>query len=246
LVLENDDRSYNIEEVLEIAARLGVPVIFDNLHHAINPPARKMSDAYWIEQCRTTWLSDDGRQKIHYSQQNPLKKPGSHSDTIYISEFMDFYDSLDREDLDIMLEVKDKNLSALKCINCTSPDQSIKFLEQEWSKYKYTVLERSPAAYLEIRRLLRDKSQYPAVAFYTILESSLHSPIENGHAINAAQHVWGYFKDVATDKEKTSFLKTMENYQQGKTSLGTVKSFLKKITAKYHRSYLLDSYYFII
>ena len=159
---------------------------------------------------------------------------------------MRFYDSLDREDLDIMLEVKNKNLSALKCINCTTPDKSIKFLEQEWSKYKYTVLERSPAAYSEIRRLLRDKSQYPAMAFYTILESSLQSPLEKGHAINAAQHVWGYFKDVATDKEKNSFLKTMENYQQGKTSLGTVKSFLKKMGVKYQRTYLLDSYYFII
>ncbi|MBP1762744.1 MAG: UV-endonuclease UvdE, partial [Firmicutes bacterium] len=137
LVLENDDRSYNIEEVLEIAARLGAPAIFDNLHHAINPPTRKMSDVYWIGQCRATWLPDDGRQKIHYSQQNPLKKPGSHSDTIYISEFMNFYDSVAREDLDIMLEVKDKNLSALKCINCISPNQSIKVLEQEWSKYKY-------------------------------------------------------------------------------------------------------------
>ncbi|HHU69721.1 MAG TPA: hypothetical protein GXZ31_05390 [Thermoanaerobacterales bacterium] len=46
-----------------------------------------------------------------------MKKPWSHSQSIRISEFMSFYDKLDRDDIiDIMLEVEDKNLSAVKCI----------------------------------------------------------------------------------------------------------------------------------
>ena len=32
LVIENDDRSYNISDVLEIGKRLGIPVVFDNLN----------------------------------------------------------------------------------------------------------------------------------------------------------------------------------------------------------------------
>ncbi len=75
----------------------------------------------WINECKKTWKEKDGFQKIHYSQQDPLKRTGSHSNTIKIDEFLDFYESLGRKDIDIMLEVKDKNLSALKCINCTSP-----------------------------------------------------------------------------------------------------------------------------
>lgn len=120
LVLENDDKSYTINEVLQIGTQLGASVVFDNLHHKINHCKNQESDQYWINLCRNTWKEKDGRQKIHYSQQNPLKNPGSHSETIKIDEFMDFYKRVNGKEIDIMLEVKDKNLSALKCINCTS------------------------------------------------------------------------------------------------------------------------------
>ena len=89
--------------------------LITNLHNQVNPCDKNKSDYYWINECKKTWKEKDGRQKIHYSQQDPLKKPGSHSQSIMISEFMSFYDKLDR-DIDIMLEVKDKNLSAVKCI----------------------------------------------------------------------------------------------------------------------------------
>jgi len=36
LVLENDDKSYNVNDVLEIGTILNAPVIFDNLHNEIN------------------------------------------------------------------------------------------------------------------------------------------------------------------------------------------------------------------
>jgi UV DNA damage endonuclease len=53
-------------------------------------------------------------------------------------------------DLDIMLEVKDKNLSALKCIN-TVTNRGMSALESEWARYKYSVLEHSPVIYQSIR-----------------------------------------------------------------------------------------------
>lgn len=148
LVLENDEKSYNIADILTIAENVGLPVVFDNLHHSFNPPSAgsflstvsrststKMPDSsssantslfadaslfWWIERCRNTWRPVDGRQKIHYSQQLPGGKPGAHSLTIDMNEFMDFYSSLLYQDIDIMLEVKDKNLSALKCVHFTN------------------------------------------------------------------------------------------------------------------------------
>lgn len=116
LVIENDDKSYNISDVIEIGRTLDIPVVFDNLHHRINPCIRQESEFYWITECKNTWKTKDGNQKIHYSQQNPLKNPGAHSESIDIDEFWEFYENLNREDIDIMLEVKDKNLSAIKCI----------------------------------------------------------------------------------------------------------------------------------
>ena len=122
LVIENDDRSYNISEVLQIGRQLNIPVVFDNLHHEVNPPDENKPENFWINECKRTWQKKDGIQKIHYSQQDYEKKRGSHSNTIRINEFMTFYTNLGREDIDIMLEVKDKNLSAIKCINCISTD----------------------------------------------------------------------------------------------------------------------------
>lgn len=117
LVIENDDRSYNIKEVLTIGKRLNIPVVFDNLHNQVNPAGVELQEQYWIMECRTTWSRKDGPQKIHYSQQNPMKKAGSHSDSIELDEFTEFYSKLESKDLDIMLEVKDKNLSAMRCIH---------------------------------------------------------------------------------------------------------------------------------
>jgi UV DNA damage endonuclease len=116
LVIENDDKSYNISDVLFISRNCRIPVVFDNLHHKVNPPELSMEDEYWINECRNTWQDKDGTQKIHYSQQEPGKLPGSHSSSINIDEFIKFFNKLGRDDLDIMLEVKDKNLSAVECI----------------------------------------------------------------------------------------------------------------------------------
>lgn len=247
LVIENDDKSYNIRDVLQIGKILSIPVIFDNLHHKINPSIEsdKIKTEYeWMEECRQTWKPADGVQKIHYSQQHPVKGKGSHSETIRIQEFMEFYKGLEGAGVDIMLEVKDKNLSAVKCINCTAVDKNIKFLEWEWSKYKYNVLEKSPNHYKEIRKVLKDKREYPALSFYQLIEDALNLEGDLGNAVNAAQHVWGYFKESATEKEKKDFLNDLEKFQQGKINLTRVKKQLFKLAVTYKESYLLDSYYF--
>jgi UV DNA damage endonuclease len=246
LIIENDDKSYNISEVLEIGAILNIPVVYDNLHNKANPCDPDKSEQYWINECRKTWQAKDGCQKIHYSQQNLFKKIGSHSETIRINEFIDFYRCLETYDLDIMLEVKDKNLSAIKCINCTSDNLTIKALEREWSKYKYTVLEKSPADYIKIRKLLRNKDNYPAISFYNLIEAALEKETIMGNSLNTAQHIWGYFKDIATNNEKNSFFKSMDKYSAGNGTSKTIKNILWKMAVKYQQTYLLDSYYFVL
>ncbi len=127
LVIENDDKCYPISDVLRIAEEIATPVIFDNLHHNVNPGKEKKNSIEWIEICRKTWLEKDGIQKIHYSQQAPGKNPGSHSKTIELNEFMDFFQTIRHMNLDIMLEVKDKNLSAIKCMQALKQSNNIPF-----------------------------------------------------------------------------------------------------------------------
>lgn len=247
LVLENDDKSYTISDVLELGLKLGIPVVFDHLHNRMNCSDLTKNDSFWIEACKSTWKDIDGRQKIHYSQQENGKKPGSHSLTIETSEFVRYYESIRSHDLDVMLEVKDKNLSAVKCIHLISQEsKGIRDLEKEWARYKYTVLERSPRTYQEIRMLLKDKTSYPAIQFYRLIDEACKESENIGHFVNAAMHIWGYFKHHATEKERTAFLKSIEDYRLGSSSSAVLKRQLERLNRKYANPYLTASYYFLL
>lgn len=116
LAIENDDKCFTAEDVLKISQKLRIPMVYDTLHNAVNPCEPGCRDADWICLCRETWREKDGPQKIHYSQQAPGKPPGSHAESIDTDEFLLFLEQVNNRDLDIMLEVKDKNLSVLKCM----------------------------------------------------------------------------------------------------------------------------------
>lgn len=218
LIIENDDKFYNINDVLFISEKLNVPVVYDNLHHKINHEEYK-SDSYWIAICNKTWSAEDGNQKIHYSQQNTDKKLGSHSKTIFTDEFLCFYNNISNKDIDVMLEVKDKNISAIKCINITTKTNKINDLELEWERYKYLILSKSHKNYLAIRQLLKNKAKYPAIEFYKIIENSCLLLESKQDEINAALHIWGYFKQYADEKEKKSFFKLIDEYEDDKKRL---------------------------
>ena len=245
MVLENDDKLFNIEDVLNVACVSGMPVVYDTLHNTVNPADKLYKDVEWIRKCFETWAKEDGPQKVHYSQQHPDKRPGAHSYFIAIDKFLEFYQQLPGTEIDIMLEVKDKNLSALKCINCVS-NKEISKLETEWAHYKYCILERSPEHYNAIRKLLKDKSTYPAREMYQMIETSLRMPISRGNAINAAKHVWGYFKSKSSESEKSRFQKAMLKLELGETAVQPVKNILLTMARKYNEDYLLNSYYFHI
>ena len=244
LIIENDDKSHNIEDVLEIAHKANIPVVYDNLHNAILPADKSKDDNYWIKQASKTWKKTDGRQKIHYSQQDENKRTGSHSQTINLKTFLEFAKSIEL-DIDVMLEVKDKNISAIKCKNALNR-KDIKYLEKDWAKYKYTVLEKNPNNYQKIRELLKDKNAYPVLEFYKLVEESLEMPENKGYCINAFDHIWGYFKKEASDKEKEKYLNKIEDYKNDKTRRELVVKLLKRMADKYNQQYLLNSYYFDI
>nr|WP_321293137.1 UV DNA damage repair endonuclease UvsE [uncultured Trichococcus sp.] len=246
LIIENDDKLYNIEDVLTLANQLQIPAVYDNLHHAINPPPSGGTDPYWIAEAKKTWKAANGKQKIHYSQQAPGKRPGAHTDTIDLETFLTFHEELEDKQIDIMLEVKDKNLSAIKCQNATTAAPKPVLLEKEWGRYKYTILEKSPAIYQTIRTLLKDKEVYPVQELYRLIETAFVEEPHPGYAENAAAHVWGYFKKLATDTERKQYEKNLANYRNNTGTLATLKRQLFKMAEKYEVDYLLQSLYFYL
>ena len=235
LVIENDDRNYTISEVLSLGRRESIPVVFDNLHHQVNRDD-SLTEREWIRSCGSTWGADDGPQKLHYSQQDQGKRSGSHSATLNAEEFVRFCDMIPDRNVDIMAEVKDKNLSAVKCMNATSPPE-IRRLEGEWARYKYLVLEHSPKRYHEIRQLLKDKSAYPVLEFYRLIDDALATPVTQGNAVNAAQHVWGHLKNACPGSEA-------EIRRRMADSVLSAKRLMWKLAEKVQERYLLNSLYF--
>lgn len=244
LIIENDDRLYTIADVLEISHKTAIPVVYDNLHNDSNPSDFEKTDKEWINLTKETWHKKDGRTKIHYSQQRENARIGAHTQTIYIKPFMEFYVSVSPVEVDIMLEVKDKNLSAVKSILATANDLDISVLEKEWARYKYAVLSRSPQKYQEIRSLLKDKTAYPVIEFYTLIEEALDTIPNKNTELNALDHVWGYFKKISNNKEKEKYQKLKTRWLNEEIRINQIKKWLKKLAEQYDVSYLKNSLYF--
>jgi UV DNA damage endonuclease len=123
LVVENDDRCYNIRDCLEIYKAAGVPVLFDVLHDSINPCSLSIREI--LHEVKKTWESTDGVPMVDYSSQKKGGKPGQHAEHINLSDFKKFITASKNHNIDIMLEIKDKEKSALRAIESVSRDRRL-------------------------------------------------------------------------------------------------------------------------
>jgi UV DNA damage endonuclease len=112
LVIENDDRLYDIRDCLEINNNIKIPIIFDILHHECLNNGETFRAA--IEETKKTWRDFDGVPMVDYSNQAPDQKLGKHAISINVGKFKDFIENTKGLDFDIMLEIKDKEISASK------------------------------------------------------------------------------------------------------------------------------------
>jgi UV DNA damage endonuclease len=116
LGVENDERLFGVEDVLTAARGAAVPVVFDILHHRVyagypneitEPPA-DLPDI--MRAVFATWHPDrDGIPKMHYSTQDPTKRPGAHAEYVDADECAAFLARTPADaSYDLMLEAKAK------------------------------------------------------------------------------------------------------------------------------------------
>lgn len=120
LVIENDDKSYTLKDCLDINKMCGILVLFDTFHHQVNDSEGEMSEA--LGSTSETWDEKDGLPMIDYSSQEPDEKEGKHAGSIDEEDFREFIEKSKPYDFDIMLEIKDKEKSALKAVDIISSD----------------------------------------------------------------------------------------------------------------------------
>ncbi len=115
LCVENDDRTYSLQDCLYLHELTGIPIIFDNLHHECINNGEPMREA--VEMAAATWKPErDGILMMDYSAQAPGERKGKHVQSIPEQLFHDFLVETEGLDMDIMLEIKDKEASAYKAV----------------------------------------------------------------------------------------------------------------------------------
>lgn len=238
LVIENDHRSYNVSDVLKISDLTGIPVVYDDLHHILLPSVGKKN---WPVVCAETWKKTDGPPKMHFSVQSKKGRKGAHSETIRPHEFFPFYLKVRNADPDIMLEVKDKNISAERAIALLGKKKRV--FDQEWAAYKYPVMERSYRDYKALSMMINQVDTDPA-EFFGRIGLVLKNLPELKQEMNTMQHVWGYFKSIAESNEKDRFFYLLKEFKIYSERREELKAFLYRLAVKYKKQYLLDSYYF--
>jgi len=125
LTIENDDKPnlFSVKDLLTIHEQLGIPIVFDFLHH-------KFCSGGWTEKkafltAINTW-PENITSVVHYSSSKYLYEDKNaprtaHAD--YVHELIPLYG----KEVDLMLEAKEKELAVLKYIQ----DYRIKEYEKE-------------------------------------------------------------------------------------------------------------------
>ena len=111
LTLENDDRSYTVEDLLPVCEQLNIPLVYDVHHHRCNPDGLTVAAA--TEACLQSWRRLGREPYFHISSPKHGwgKKPGPHADFVDIADFPTEWHSLDAT---IDVEAKAKELAVLK------------------------------------------------------------------------------------------------------------------------------------
>jgi UV DNA damage endonuclease len=116
LVIENDDRLYSVADCLGIHRRTRIPILLDTFHHQLHGKGEPLTEV--IRSCGATWKKSDGPMMVDYSSQEPGSRSGAHAETIDPLDFENFIRTVQglKREMDVMLEIKDKEKSALKAL----------------------------------------------------------------------------------------------------------------------------------
>ena len=130
IAVENDDKVYNIKDVLELCHKINVPMVLDYHHFICNNEKEDIND--YLKEIIDTWC--EKLPKMHFSSpKSKLKKEfRSHSDYINKECFIEFINILKKQDkdIDIMLEAKAKDDAISRLVRCLKYETNYKFVNE--------------------------------------------------------------------------------------------------------------------
>ncbi|WP_102348205.1 UV DNA damage repair endonuclease UvsE [Bacillus sp. Marseille-P3661] len=116
MTLENDDKTYNAEEVLAICQKENIPLIFDYHHHLANQCDNELESM--LPAIFDTWGVMRLRPKVHLSSPKSDKDFRHHADHVDVDFILPFIEMTKKLklDFDVMVEAKKKDQALLKLI----------------------------------------------------------------------------------------------------------------------------------
>jgi UV DNA damage endonuclease len=114
MMLENDDKTFTAAETLKACETLGVPMVLDIHHHAVNHGGESVAQLW--PRILATWAGQAVPPKIHASSPRSEQDPRSHADYVRVSDLAAFFREVAEmtPELDVMIEAKMKDGALFK------------------------------------------------------------------------------------------------------------------------------------
>lgn len=130
IMLENDDTSYHVEDVLYLCEKLGISMVFDLHHHLANHSQLKW-EIYW-ERVLQTWKHATLPPKLHISSPRSEKEFKAHADFVDPKLLLEFLQSIKEstDQIDFMIEAKQKDEALFKLVHDLKKHPIIKWVTQ--------------------------------------------------------------------------------------------------------------------
>ena len=112
--------------------------------------------------------------------------------------------------------------------------------QQLWARNKYLVLSHSSNIYNEIRQYLKNE-EVEVSHVHELIDRAYQIPEHRCQVCNAFQHIWGYFKEKATDAERQDYMLLLDRYRFGQASKQDLIVKTRELLELYPNAYLQNS-----
>lgn len=122
IVIENDDKIFNVSDCIKISKEIGIPIVLDYHHHNCNKSNFNMEDVL------NSWKDIP---KMHFSSPKNKKDYRNHAEYINSDEFISFIELLKKHnrDVDIMIEAKLEDDALFRLVREIKYKTNYKFID---------------------------------------------------------------------------------------------------------------------
>lgn len=130
IMLENDDKSFHLQDTLYLCEKLQIPLVFDYHHHLAHHENEDWEKEW--ERVYKTWETSPLPIKMHISSPKNEQQYRHHADHIDPNMFLDFLHKIKGSvsQIDCMIEAKRKDEALFQLVHDLKEKQEIEFIDK--------------------------------------------------------------------------------------------------------------------